>query len=431
MLLTRTRNHLNGAIVLPYALGRFRAGTHVQQRSVMPGIRIRHSLIPLALAVVILASCGTGTSQQPSSSTSSSQMTAVWPLHTAGAQIVDASGNVVHLSGVNWFGFETTTFAPQGLDVRNWQSMLDQIVQSGFNTIRLPYSNQLFEPSSVPTAINYKLNPDLKGLKGLALMDKIIAGAGARGLKVILDQHRPDAYAQSDLWYSNDLPASRWMSDWVMLAQHYRGNDAVIGADLHNEPHGQATWGDGNAATDWRLAAEQAGNAVLAANPDWLIIVEGIESYHYDYYWWGGNLEGAKQYPVQLSQPDKLVYSAHDYGPGVWPQQWFKAPNFPNNLPGVWNTHWGYLQNEGIAPVLLGEFGGQSMGTDKEGQWQRSLLTYLKGHSISYAYWAWNPDSSDTGGILEPNWKTVDQAKLRIISAFQWPLLGKQTKNKP
>ena len=44
-----------------------------------------------------------------------------------------------------------------------------------------------------------------------------------------------------------------------MLAQHYRGNDTVVGADLYNEPHSPATWGDGNPATDWHLAAETAG----------------------------------------------------------------------------------------------------------------------------------------------------------------------------
>ena len=54
-----------------------------------------------------------------------------------------------------------------------------------------------------------------------------------------------------------------------MLAGHYKGNPLVIGGDLHNEPRGQATWGDGNEKTDWRLAAERAGNAVLKANPDW------------------------------------------------------------------------------------------------------------------------------------------------------------------
>jgi endoglucanase len=388
----------------------------------MPDLHIRRTSIGILLALGVLAGCAVPPSGQ---SSSSQQQSASWPLHTAGNRLVDANGNEVRLSGVNWFGFETETFAPHGLYARNWQSMLDQMVHLGFNTIRLPYSNQLFDPSSVPTGIDYRLNPDLKGLKGLALMDRIIEGAGARGLKVILDQHRPDASAQSNLWYTDKVPESRWMSDWAMLATHYRGNSTVIGADLHNEPHGLATWGDGNPQTDWRLAAERAGNAILAANPDWLIFVEGIENYHGDYYWWGSNLEGAKQYPVRLSEPDKLVYSVHDYGPEVYPQTWFQAPNFPRNLPSVWTKHWGYLEQQGIAPVFLGEFGGRSMGQDTEGQWQRSLVDYIRVHNVSYTYWSWNPDSGDTGGILQYDWRTVNRAKVDILSAYQWPLLGK------
>ena len=68
------------------------------------------------------------------------------PLHTEGGSIVDAAGKTVTLTGVNWFGLETSTFAPDGLWARNYKSMLDQIAASGFNAIRLPYSNALFRP---------------------------------------------------------------------------------------------------------------------------------------------------------------------------------------------------------------------------------------------------------------------------------------------
>jgi endoglucanase len=350
------------------------------------------------------------------------------PLRCVGANLVDQAGQDVDLTGVNWFGLETGTFCPHGLWARNWQDMLDQIVQTGFNTLRLPYSNQLFEAASTPNGIDFTKNADLRGLTGLEIMDRIILGAGQRGLKVILDRHRPDAYAQSPLWYTDHVSEERWIADWVMLARRYRSEPSVIGADLHNEPHGPATWGDGNMTTDWRLAAERAGNAILAANPDWLIVVEGIERFADDWYWWGGNLLGARHFPVRLMRPDKLVYSAHDYGPGVSGQAWFSAPTFPNNLPDVWQTHWAYLRQDGIAPVWLGEFGGRSMGTDPEGVWQRRLVAFLKQQGISYAYWAWNPNSGDTGGILEPDWQTVDQTKLHILSAYQWPLLGQPTR---
>src|SRR5215469_9949996 len=196
-------------------------------------------------------------------------------LSTSHSELVDASsGCQVTLTGVNWFGFETSTFAPHGLWARNWQDMLKQIARTGFNTIRLPFTDQLFDPASKPNGINYWLNPDLKGLQGLALMDRIVQGARSVGLKIILDRHDPTADFRPQLWYTDQVPQSRWIQDWVMLAKHYWGNDTIIGADLANEPHGPATWGDGNSNTDWRMAAEQAGNAILAVNPQWLIIVE-------------------------------------------------------------------------------------------------------------------------------------------------------------
>jgi endoglucanase len=392
------------------------------------------SLLPpfvFIVGMMILSSCASTTvpTTLPDSEQSFAQCQpgrTVGFLRALHSELVDASGCKVQLTGVNWFGFETSTFAPHGLWARNWQDMLKQIARTGFNTIRLPFSDQLFDPTSKPNGINYQLNPDLKGLQGLALMDRIVQGARSLGLKIILDRHDPTADLRPALWYTDRMPQARWIQDWVMLAQHYRGSDTIIGADLANEPHGPATWGDGNPSTDWRLAAEQAGNAILSVSPDWLIIVEGIEQYHGDAYWWGGNLEGAAQYPVRLSVPDKLVYSAHDYGPEVYKQSWFKAANFPNNLPQVWQQHWAYLQKIGTAPVFVGEFGGGSMGQDAEGVWQRSLVAFLKTNNISYAYWAWNPDSGDTGGILQNDWTTVNQNKLDVLNAYQWPMLGRR-----
>lgn len=345
-------------------------------------------------------------------------------LHTDGNLILDSKGKPVLVTGISWFGLETENYAPHGLWARSLQSFLDQIVKLGFNTIRLPYSNQLFDSSSVPNGINFDLNPDLKGLSGLEIMDKVIAGAGERGLKVILDRHRPDSHAQSELWYTDQYSEERWISDWVMLAKRYSGTDTVIGVDLHNEPHGRATWGTDDPATDWRLAAERAGNAILEVNPNLLIIVQGVEQYQGEFYWWGGNLMGVRDHPVRLNRPNQLVYSPHTYGPSVYPQAWFSDPSFPDNMPGIWDKHWGYVHKEGLAPVILGEFGGRSVETDKEGVWQRALVSYLRENKISYLYWTLNPNSGDTGGILLDDWQSVDPKKEALLSGYQFPLIG-------
>jgi len=355
--------------------------------------------------------------------------------HTSGNQILDANNQVVKIAGVNWFGFETSNFAPHGLWARSYQSMMDQMKQTGFNTIRLPFSDQLFDAGSTPNGIDFSKNPDLQGLTGLQIMDKIVDYAGKIGLRILLDHHRSDAgnsANESGLWYTSAYPESRWISDWTMLAARYANNPTVIGADLHNEPHGPATWGDGS-ANDWRLAAERAGNAILAVNSNWLIVVEGVEQASSGSYWWGGNLSNAGTSPVRLNQPGHLVYSAHDYPASVYQQSWFSDPNYPNNLPSVWDRNWGYLFRQGTAPVLLGEFGSK-LATASDQQWFDKMTAYLAGdldgngtndlavgqQGISWTYWAWNPNSGDTGGILADDWNTVNQNKVSELAPIQF-----------
>jgi endoglucanase len=366
--------------------------------------------------------------------TSQAQGLGKGPWHTEGAQILDANNQPVRIAGVNWFGFETNTFVVHGLQNRNYKDMLNQIKSEGYNTIRLPYSNQLFDAGSKPGGIDYSKNPDLQGLQGVQLMDKIIAYASSIGLHIILDQHRPDANGQSALWYTNAYPESRWIADWQMLAKRYQGNAMVIGADLHNEPHLPACWGCGSQTVDWRLAAERAGNAILALNPNWLIFVEGVDCYgtggvtsggDSSCYWWGGNLQGVKTYPVKLNVQHQLVYSVHDYPASVINQPWLNVPNYPNNLTGVWDKYWGYVRRDGIAPVYVGEFGTR-LQTVKDKQWFSGLVSYLgKGPGgFNWTFWSWNPDSADTGGLLNDDWQTVNSQKQDQLKVILFPMNG-------
>jgi aryl-phospho-beta-D-glucosidase BglC (GH1 family) len=366
----------------------------------------------------------------PVSGASSGSLLGLGFLSTVGSQIVNSAGAAVRINAVNWFGFESTTFAPHGLDVESYKTMMNQMVHLGFNAIRLPFSLQLFQSGSTPTNINYSLNPDLTGLSGLSLMDQIVNYAGQIGLKVILDDHRSAAGNGPNadgLWYDGGFTQANWLSTWSMLAQHYAGNSAVIGADLSNEPSA-ATWGDGS-ATDWQAAATLGGNTVLAANPNWLVFVEGTEDYQGTYSWAGENLMGVAAHPVALSVADKLVYSIHDYPASVYPQPWFSASDYPNNLPSIWNKFFGYIVTQNIAPVFVGEYGTQ-LQSPSDQQWLSSLVTYMDGgdaahggpsvaagqQGLSWAYWSWNPDSGDTGGILQNDWSTVNQAKLTAIA---------------
>ncbi len=370
-------------------------------------------------------------------------------LHTSGNQIVDSTGATVRLTGVNWFGMETDNHTFHGLWASvTWKSMIDHMAQLGFNTIRVPFAGDALAPGALATSINTSTNPDLVGLSPLQILDKVVGYAGQKGMRIILDRHRPSAAGQTALWYTSSVSEASEIADWQMLAAHYANNPTVIGADLFNEPHADGTdpngvgacWGCGDTARDWRLAAQRIGNAVLATNSNWLIFVEGVSCPSggtpnvYDNIpddpltcdWWGGNLSMAGQYPVNLNVAHRLVYSAHDYGISVYDRQpWFNDANFPNNLPGVWDHFWGYLYRQNIAPVWIGEF-GSTLQNPLDVQWMTELMSYLGSGvtGMSFTYWSWNPDSGDTGGIVGDDWVTVNQQKMDIVGPYLIPPVG-------
>ena len=355
-------------------------------------------------------------------------------LSTSGNQIVDADGHSVQIAGVNWFGFESSTLAPHGLWTRNYKEMMDQMVDEGFNTIRLPFSSEMLHTTAAPNGIDFYKNPDLKGLSALQIMDKIVDYAGEIGLKIILDHHRSDSgtgTSDNGLWYNSKYTEAGWVSDWQMLAQRYGDDPTVIGADLHNEPY-NGTWGGGG-ANDWAAAAERAGNAIGDVNANWLIFVEGVGTYEGNNYWWGGNLMGVRDRPIDLDVGNKLVYSAHDYPNSVYAQPWFQSSDFAAHLPEKFDQMWGYIYKEGIAPVYIGEF-GTSLTDPKDAPWLEAITSYLSGDfdndgssdlaagdkGPSWTFWSWNPNSGDTGGILNSDWTSVNTAKLAYLKPIQF-----------
>jgi len=397
------------------------------ERGLSRGIRGRLAVLVAVLAalsgcvapVSALAAGGGASAGQTKVDTTSTPSAAVpgW-LHTRGSSILDPSDHVVTIRAVNWFGLETTNCAPHGLWTLSMGSALDQVRSFGFNAIRLPYANQCLDAGATTSAIDFNQNPTLRGKSPLQVMDAVIAEAGKRGLMTVLDQHRPDTGSQSELWYTSQYSEARWISDWRMLAARYANNQTVIGADLHNEPHGSACWGCGDPSRDWAAAATRAGNAVLAANPHLLVLVEGVERQgDGTSTWWGGGLADARAHPIHLASAGHLVYSPHDYPASIYAQSWFSVANYPANLPGVWDRNWGYLANSRATPVLLGEFGTR-LATTSDKQWLTTLVSYLRRTGISFAYWSYNPDSGDTGGLIADDWRTPETAKLTALRAI-------------
>jgi endoglucanase len=362
-------------------------------------------------------------------------------LHVEGNKLVDWRGKTVRLTGVNWFGLETNNQEPHGIWTRDYHSMVKQIADLGFNVIRLPWSNQILRSDAKasdgggfgksgpdPYDGTNPINAGLVGKPPLEIMDKVIEAAGEFGVRIILDNHsrEPDGYMNEQVWYTDKTPEKQWIEDWVFLAKRYAGNTTVVAADLDNEPHGIASWGKGAEDTDWNLAAERCGNAILAANPDWIIVVEGTEKVGSDGYWWGGNLSGVKTNPIKLSNPQKLMYSAHEYGPEVHEQPWFSDASFPNNLSALWTAKFDFIMQQNLGHILIGEFGikDRSASGGKSGVWFDTVLSKL-GTTYSWTFWCWNPNSGDTEGLLAYDWVTPVQWKIDALKPAMAPMIGK------
>jgi endoglucanase len=155
-------------------------------------------------------------------------------------------------------------------------------------------------------------------------------------------------------------------------------------------------------------------------NPDILIFVQGIQD-NPDCsgslsHWWGGYLEQFDCYPLDIPA-DKLVLSPHVYGPDVHVQPYFETSDFPDNMPAIWDTHFGYLADRGYS-VIIGEFGGRygHGGDSRDKVLQDTLIDYMDSKGMTdFFYLSWNPNSSDTGGILQDDWQSVWQDKVELL----------------
>ena len=70
--------------------------------------------------------------------------------HTSGNQILDSDGNPVRIAGINWYGFETPDEIAHGLWAQDYHVIINDIKTLGYNTIRIPFSNQMVEDPIVP-----------------------------------------------------------------------------------------------------------------------------------------------------------------------------------------------------------------------------------------------------------------------------------------
>ncbi len=343
-----------------------------------------------------------------------------------------------------------------------------------------PYMTKGLNPKNTEA---FKFNPDFchedgSEMNSLEIFDVILQKCKKYGIKAFVDIHSPASHNSGhnyNLWYyeasaddcdgmatiaeGDNKGAQVTWDDWIdsltWLAKRYSNDDTLIAYDLKNEPHGKrgyagttcpdsvAIWDDSEKKNNWKYSAEQCANSILAVNPNALILIEGIEQspitekgYTFDdpdvfqpkageerWYgaWWGGNLRGVKNYPVKpTSGTSKIVYSPHDYGPSVYAQTWFnKDFTTQTLLDDYWYDTWAYINDQDIAPLLIGEWGGH-MDSGKNQKWMELLRDYMVDNHINHTFWCLNPNSGDTGGLLNATFSEWDDEKYALFEKSLW-----------
>ena len=371
-------------------------------------------------------------------------------LTTNGSKIVDMNGDRVWLTGCNWFGYNTGTNLFDGVWNCNLKETLASIADHGFNLLRVPMSSELilqWKKGEYPRAnYNNAYNEELNKMNSLEIFDYVISLCEQNGMKIMIDIHsvKTDAAGHNHpVWYKDNLTEADYIESLRWLAARYKDNDTIVAYDLKNEPHGKppetpvAIWNDSNDPNNWKKVAEKAGKAVLGENPHALIVIEGIEIYpkdikannftsadkeDYRITWWGGNLMGVKDYPIDLGSETlnkQIVYSPHDYGPTVYKQPWFENEfTYESLKKDAWTPFWLYIADEDIAPVLIGEWGGFMEGDTLK--WMNYLRQLIDEKKLNHTYWCFNANSGDTGGLVKDDFKTWDEDKYALVRKVLW-----------
>src|SRR3712207_818764 len=141
---------------------------------------------------------------------------------TSGTGIVNPSGGQFTISGVNWYGFETRDSVAHGMWTKDYKTIVDQIKQYGYNTIRIPFSNAMWESNPFPSSNQLSACGECKGKRARDILALIVNYAGSQGLHVVLVNHRSTAgnsAQENGLWYTSGYSEQAWIRDWVSVQE--------------------------------------------------------------------------------------------------------------------------------------------------------------------------------------------------------------------
>jgi len=359
------------------------------------------------LLVVLLHSCtfpSPGVDSSLSSKTSSNDdygsFSANDYIKASGNKLVNAKGEEIILKGVNLGGYLVieqwmcafknsssyshldhktvteiflTRFSKEKT-VELWQYYRDNFFTDydfqlcsdlGMNVIRLPFTYMNVDPE-------YNNVPKIDGEKyNFQILDDFVYKASQFGIYTILDlhgaygsqngqDHSGEILTRDEVdFYSNEEKQSKTTDLWKALAKHFKGNPAVAGFDILNEP------GEKAESTSERhfIYFDKVYDAIREIDKDRLVIFESC--------WDGVNLPNPSIYGWE-----NCMYSFHNYS-SITDDPTANLNNFITKLDGVENMNFN-------VPLYMGEFTCYSL----KDSWKK-VLDLLEARKWSYTPWTY------------------------------------------
>eukprot|EP00929_Paragymnodinium_shiwhaense_P112838 TRINITY_DN81106_c0_g1_i1.p1 TRINITY_DN81106_c0_g1~~TRINITY_DN81106_c0_g1_i1.p1 ORF type:complete len:550 (+),score=93.63 TRINITY_DN81106_c0_g1_i1:161-1810(+) len=379
-----------------------------------------------------------------------------FPLSTKGRHVITQQGDRFRLRGVNWYGASDTKHVVGGLDVQSLDVICRTVNDLGFTIVRLPFSNEMLRCKEIPEgAVNYDLNPSLRGLSAIEVFDEVVRGLGRHNVAVILNNHT--TYGEfcgppsgNSVWFDPSGPfcEQQWFDDWANMAHRYTRCPYVVGYDLRNEIRPRLsiwpTWGSGGQSgnrgrRDWSHTARLLALQLREVNPDALIVVERIvwpQRGLADYAAWPG--------PLLPDLQGKLILAVHHYswsGPGRFiprwsvPARWEWAVDKLRNIGlitkdnyGDMSTErlreqiemeWGSILSNDVCPIWVSEFGADAANPE-EMAWLQKFVDVLAEYDAEWAYWPLNVGPKPTCGndeaygMLAQDWTPRPRGDVRL-----------------
>jgi hypothetical protein len=155
-------------------------------------------------------------------------------------------------------------------------------------------------------------------------LDKVLAACRRYGIKVIVDMHSPPGgrYANNDLAIFNEAKyQDHFVTLWEKIASRYKGNPAIWGYDLINEPVQNVPSPKGIA--DYLGAQVRAAKAIRVIDEKVPVFIEAAD-------WDSAN--GFRD--LEHVNVPNVIYQVHMYVPGEFTHQGVFGKWIPASYPG-------------------------------------------------------------------------------------------------